>query len=66
MCELAVGDSSWLMVDSWEAVQLLLDHFDHEINHVIGGAEPPYGARAGVRVSLLAGADLVQTMSTPV
>jgi nicotinamide mononucleotide adenylyltransferase len=73
MCHLAVEDSSWLMVDSWEAVQpkymptaLVLDHFDHEINEVLGGAERPDGTRVRVKVSLLAGADLVQTMSTPV
>jgi nicotinamide mononucleotide adenylyltransferase len=73
MCELAVEDSSWLMVDSWEAVQpeymptaLVLDHFDHEINDVLGGAQRPDGTRVRVKVSLLAGADLVQTMSTPV
>lgn len=72
MCELAVEDSTWLMVDSWEAVQpkymptaLVLDHFDHEINDVLGGAERPDGTRVRVRISLLAGADLVQTMSTP-
>lgn len=73
MCELAVEDSSWLMVDPWEAVQpkymptaLVLDHFDHEINDVLGGAVRPDGTRVRVKVSLLAGADLVQTMSTPV
>jgi nicotinamide mononucleotide adenylyltransferase len=72
MCELAVEDSGWLMVDSWEAVQpeymptaLVLDHFDHEINEVLGGAERPDGTRVPVKISLLAGADLVQTMSTP-
>jgi nicotinamide mononucleotide adenylyltransferase len=72
MCELAVEDSGWLMVDSWETVQpeymptaLVLDHFDHEINEVLGGAERPDGTRVPVKISLLAGADLVQTMSTP-
>lgn len=72
MCELAVEDSSWLMVDPWEAVQpkymptaLVLDHFDREINEVLGGAERPDGTRVKVKISLLAGADLVQTMSTP-
>ncbi len=44
MCSLAAEDtSSWLMIDSWEAVQtyqrtaVVLDHFDHEINTVLGG-----------------------------
>ncbi|KAH0542391.1 hypothetical protein FGG08_003236 [Glutinoglossum americanum] len=64
MCELAVNESSnWLMVDPWEAVQpeymptaKVLDHFQHEINKILGSA---------VRIILLAGADLIHTMSTP-
>ena len=43
----------------------MLDHFDHEINEVLGGAERPDGSRVRVRIALLAGADLIQTMSTP-
>lgn len=43
----------------------MLDHFDHEINEVLGGAERPDGSRIPVRIALLAGADLIQTMSTP-
>jgi nicotinamide mononucleotide adenylyltransferase len=73
MCELAVQqDSNWLMVDPWEAIQpeymptaLVLDHFNHEINEVLGGAERPDGTRVPVKISLLAGADLIGTMSTP-
>lgn len=73
MCELAVDQTSnWLMVDPWEAIQsdyqptaLVLDHFEHEINEVLGGAERPDGSRVPVRIALLAGADLIQTMSTP-
>jgi nicotinamide mononucleotide adenylyltransferase len=71
MCELAADQtSSWLMVDPWEAIQpeymptaLVLDHFEHEINDVLGGAERPDGSRVHVRIALLAGADLIQTMS---
>ncbi len=70
MCELAVDNSSnWLMVDPWEAVQSyymptaqVLDHFEHEINEVLGGAVRPDGTRTPVRIALLAGADLVETM----
>jgi nicotinamide mononucleotide adenylyltransferase len=58
------------MVDPWEAIQpeymptaLVLDHFEHEINEVLGGAERPDGSRVPVRIALLAGADLIQTMS---
>lgn len=72
MCEVAVEHGSWIMVDPWEATQTeyiptaqVLDHFDHEINDVLGGAERPDGSRMRVRIALLAGADLIQTMSTP-
>ena len=74
MCELAVDEqgAGWLMVDPWEALQptytptaKVLDHFQHEINEVLGGAERPDGTRVPMRLMLLAGADLLQTMSTP-
>jgi nicotinamide mononucleotide adenylyltransferase len=73
MCELAVDETSdWLMVDHWEAMHkeykptaLVLDHFDHEINVVRQGVDAGNGTRKSVRVALLAGADLIHTMSTP-
>jgi nicotinamide mononucleotide adenylyltransferase len=73
MCEIAADQTSnWLMVDPWEAIQkdyqptaLVLDHIDHEINTVWGGVESEPGKKRPVRIMLLAGADLVQTMSTP-
>lgn len=73
MCQLAIDRTSdWLMVDSWEAEQkeyqptaLVLDHFEHEINKVRNGIETVEGERKHVRIALLAGADLIQTMSTP-
>jgi nicotinamide mononucleotide adenylyltransferase len=72
MCELSTEPSSWLMVDSWEAIQpayvptaQVLDHFQHEINEVLGGAQRPDGSRVPVRIMLLAGADLAETMSQP-
>lgn len=51
MCELAVDTTSdWLMVDAWESRQseymrtaLVLDHFDHELNVVGGGAKTQSG-----------------------
>ena len=51
MCELAVEqDSSWLMLDPWEPTQkeyqrtaVVLDHFDHELNTVLGGVRTPDG-----------------------
>lgn len=73
MCRLAVDKTSdWLMVDTWEPLQkeyqptaVVLDHFDYEINTVRGGVDVGHGKRKPVRVALLAGADLVHTMSTP-
>ena len=61
------------MVDPWEALQpeytptaQVLDHFHHEINEVLGGARKQGGgARILTRVMLLAGADLIGSMSTP-
>jgi nicotinamide mononucleotide adenylyltransferase len=73
MCEIAVDQTSgWLMVDPWEALQetytptvQVLNHVDHEINTVLGGVEDVHGNRRPVRIALLAGADLIQTMSEP-
>lgn len=60
------------MVDTWEPIQkeyqptaVVLDHFDYEINTVRGGVEAGDGTRKPVRIALLAGADLIHTMSTP-
>ncbi|KAH6900760.1 hypothetical protein B0T10DRAFT_36692 [Thelonectria olida] len=73
MCELAAEHASkWLMVDPWEAESAeyvptarVLDHFDYEVNEVMGGVECTDGTRKRARVVLLAGLDLIQTMSTP-
>jgi nicotinamide mononucleotide adenylyltransferase len=72
MCGMAVNQTNWIMVDDWEATQkdyqptaIVLDHFEHEINEVLGGVETYTGERKPVRIALLAGADLIQTMSTP-
>lgn len=72
MCTLATEQTSnWLMVDSWEAFQsyqrtaVVLDHFDYEINSVLGGVYTVDGERRSVRVMLLAGSDLISTMSEP-
>jgi nicotinamide mononucleotide adenylyltransferase len=68
MCQLAVQSSKWIDVDHWEATQTeyvptaeVLDHFNHEINKVLGGVEDINGTRTPVRIALLAGADLIQT-----
>jgi len=60
------------MVDEWEASQpeyqptaVVLEHFDREINAVHGGVEDLNGVKHHVRVVLLAGSDLIQTMSEP-
>ncbi|KAF4977503.1 hypothetical protein FZEAL_5981 [Fusarium zealandicum] len=73
MCKLATENTSkWLMVDPWEAesptyipTAKVLDHFDYEINEVMGGVECADGTRKRARIVLLAGLDLIQTMSTP-
>ena len=59
------------MVDTWEAFQdyqrtaVVLDHFDYEINTVLGGVHTADGEQRNVRVMLLAGSDLISTMSEP-
>ncbi|KAJ8105421.1 hypothetical protein OPT61_g10188 [Boeremia exigua] len=73
MTRIAVRESSnWINVDSWEPLHKeymptvkVLDHFDHELNTVMGGVETSTGERKKIHVALLAGADLIQTMSTP-
>ncbi|KIV83565.1 nicotinate (nicotinamide) nucleotide adenylyltransferase [Exophiala sideris] len=73
MCQLAIDKASnWLMVDTWEAEKKdyqptakVLDHFDHEINVLRKGIDTGDGNRKPVKIALLAGADLIQTMSTP-
>ena len=73
MTRVAVKESStWIGVDTWEPLHKeymptlkVLDHFDHELNDVLGGIETSTGEKKKIRVALLAGADLIQTMSTP-
>ncbi|KAK3214921.1 hypothetical protein GRF29_19g1642371 [Pseudopithomyces chartarum] len=73
MTRIAVRDSSkWITVDPWEPLHKeylptvkVLDHFDHELNNVLGGVETQDGQKKRVHIALLAGADLIQTMSTP-
>ncbi|KAJ4377548.1 Nicotinamide/nicotinic acid mononucleotide adenylyltransferase 1 [Neocucurbitaria cava] len=73
MTRIAVEDSStWIGVDPWEPLHKeylptvkVLDHFDHELNNVMGGIDTGNGEKRRVHVALLAGADLIQTMSTP-
>ncbi len=63
--------SNWLMVDPWEAFQsyqrtaVVLDHFDYEINTRLGGVVTADGEQRNIRVMLLAGSDLIATMSEP-
>jgi hypothetical protein len=59
------------MADTWEAFQeyqrtaVVLDHFDYEINTVLGGVHTEDGEQRSVKVMLLAGSDLISTMSEP-
>ncbi|KAJ4349661.1 Nicotinamide/nicotinic acid mononucleotide adenylyltransferase 1 [Didymosphaeria variabile] len=73
MTRIAVRDSStWISVDPWEPLHKeylptvkVLDHFNHQLNEVLGGIETADGQKKPIHVALLAGADLIQTMSTP-
>ncbi|CAI4035234.1 hypothetical protein SMKI_12G3830 [Saccharomyces mikatae IFO 1815] len=73
MCELACErTSSWLMVDAWESLQpsytrtaKVLDHFNHEINIKRGGVTTVTGEKIGVKIMLLAGGDLIESMGEP-
>lgn len=73
MTRIAVEDSSsWIGVDPWEPLHKeylptvkVLDHFDYELNETMGGIEDVNGKKQRIHVALLAGADLIQTMSTP-
>ena len=72
MCNLAADQtSSWLMVDPWEAFQsyqrtaVVLDHFEHEINGKLGGVATLEGEMRPAKILLLAGSDLIATMSEP-
>lgn len=59
------------MIDPWEAFQsyqrtaVVLDHFEHELNVVLGGVQTEDGEHRNVQVKLLAGSDLIMTMSEP-
>lgn len=73
MTRIAVEDSSkWIGVDPWEPLHKeylptvkVLDHFAYELNDVMGGIAAEDGVKRPIHVALLAGADLIQTMSTP-
>ncbi|UPK94442.1 hypothetical protein LCI18_005377 [Fusarium solani-melongenae] len=73
MCKLAAEDEyDWLTVDPWEAessntipTAQVLDHVDYEINGAMGGIDCDDGTKRSAKIVLLAGLDLVQTMSTP-
>lgn len=73
MCVLACErTSSWLMVDAWESLQpsysrtaTVLDHFNLEINIRRKGIATASGRRRGVKIMLLAGGDLIESMGEP-
>ncbi|KAJ3211878.1 hypothetical protein HDU67_004203 [Dinochytrium kinnereticum] len=72
MCELAVADSDWLMVDGWEAAQpvsqrtaVVMQHFDRYINEEgKGGVVLRNGERRSIRILLIAGGDLIQSFAS--
>ncbi|KAI5803385.1 nicotinamide mononucleotide adenylyl transferase [Peziza echinospora] len=73
MCTIAAEQTSnWIMVDPWEGMNtqytptaMVLDHFEDEINVKMGGVQLPNGETRKVRISLLAGSDLISTMGEP-
>lgn len=73
MCKLAANTSSTsLDIDHWEAMQqkyqrtaIVLDHFKHHLNDILGGVETVDGQRKPVKVGFLAGADLLNSMTMP-
>ncbi|KAJ3081870.1 hypothetical protein HK102_002083, partial [Quaeritorhiza haematococci] len=74
MCDLAVADNPWVMVDSWEPSQVLfqrtaevLDHFEFHLNGLNGegGVLMPDGTRRRIRIMLLAGGDLIKSFAQP-
>jgi hypothetical protein len=71
MLELAVSDSDWIMVDSWEArssefqrTALVLEHFEAMINGGEDGGVICGGVKRNVRIMLLAGGDLIQSFAS--
>lgn len=73
MCEMAVNNSSTSVdLDLWEASQqeyqptaIVLDHFNHHLNDILGGVETIDGHRKPIRIAFLAGADLLDSMTMP-
>ncbi len=71
MVRRAVSSSTWIDLDPYEALipsytptAEILDHCHRELNKD-GGAEAPDGTKKEIHVALLAGADLLSTMTTP-
>lgn len=73
MCELVTQySSSSIELDKWEALQeeyqptaFVLDHFSQEVNNQPGDRATEPGNGQLVRIALLAGADLLQSMNIP-
>lgn len=72
MCRIACEESKWLMVDSWESDQFdytktvfVLNHFNYEINVKRKGVLSEFGKKKKVKIKLLAGDDLVESMVKP-
>eukprot|EP00287_Rhodomonas_sp_CCMP768_P002220 CAMPEP_0196738158 /NCGR_PEP_ID=MMETSP1091-20130531/15665_1 /TAXON_ID=302021 /ORGANISM="Rhodomonas sp., Strain CCMP768" /LENGTH=233 /DNA_ID=CAMNT_0042082113 /DNA_START=121 /DNA_END=822 /DNA_ORIENTATION=- len=67
MCQAALETSDWVVTDEWESKQdewtrtrLVLDRFHQELNK-----DPALNGGRSVRVLLLCGADILDSMSTP-
>lgn len=68
MLELALEQSDWLMVDSWESHQesfqrtaVVLDHFHKQLNDYVEAG----GTKRKIKIVLLAGGDLIESFQVP-
>lgn len=69
MTRIAVSDSSWLMIDEWEARQpayvrtvSVLEHFQRKLKGKIMDSQ---GNPVNAKIMLLAGGDLIQSFAVP-
>ncbi|KAJ3316164.1 hypothetical protein HDU76_002031 [Blyttiomyces sp. JEL0837] len=70
MCQLAVQDSDFMMVDDWEARQpeaqrtaVVLEHFEECLNGTKDGGIVVNGKRKRINIMFIAGGDLIQSFA---
>lgn len=65
MCEIAVADSDWIVIDHWEATQEDYQTSIKVLHSVKNRIMSQFGNDRRVQVLLLAGADLIKSFSSP-